>query len=172
VVFGKIVPALSAIDIGNLHASETASADRRHLELTLRTEMNVRHNLCTAVRARKEQRLPQQEVDDRTDPAGHDDHDQHPESGRHSTAFDIAADITHEQDVTGERRSPGVSHQQPHGQHLVFVMGQNAVEEVLYGSEYGNCQDDRPRGDQTEIILAALRPFRILVSEYCHYAAS
>jgi hypothetical protein len=58
-VLGEIVPALGTVDIGNLYATEASAADRRHLELTLRTEVNRRGNLGAAVRTRKEHRLPQ-----------------------------------------------------------------------------------------------------------------
>jgi hypothetical protein len=116
--------------------------------------------------------LPQQKIDDSPYTTRHDDHDQHPEPGRHPAALNIAADISHQQDVAGERRSPGVSHEQPHGQHFVFVMGQNTVKKVLYSAKYSNRQDNSPRGDQTEVILTALRSFHTLISGDCHYAAS
>ena len=58
---------MRAIDIGDLHTAEAAPADWRHLELTLRAEVNGRGDLRAAVRTRKEHRLSQQEVDYGTD---------------------------------------------------------------------------------------------------------
>jgi hypothetical protein len=77
-VLGQVVSALGAVDIGNLDAAEASSTDWRHLELTLRTKVNGRGNLRAAVRARKEHRLPQQEVDNGTDPTRQHHYDQHP----------------------------------------------------------------------------------------------
>jgi hypothetical protein len=167
-VFGKVVPTLRTVDIGNLHASEASSADWRHLKLALRAEMNARGNLRAAVRAGREQGLAEQEVDDRTDATRQDDHDQHPEASRHAATLNIAADIPDEQDITGERRSPGVPHEQSHGQQLVLVMGQNAMKKILYCSKYDDRQDDGPCRDEAEIVLVALRSFRALISVCRH----
>jgi hypothetical protein len=162
-VLGQIVSALRAVDIGYLHTSEASSADRRHLKLTLRAEVNGGGNLRAAMGARKEQRLPEQKVNDSPDATRHDDHDQHPERRRHPASLHIAAYISHEQDIARERRSPRISHEQSHGQQFMFVMGQYAMEEVLNSSKDNDCQYDSPGRNEAEFILTSLRSLQVLV---------
>lgn len=44
-VFRKIVSTVYTVDIRNLHTTETAAADGRHLELALRAEVKRRCDL-------------------------------------------------------------------------------------------------------------------------------
>jgi hypothetical protein len=171
-VLGQVVSALAAVDIGNLDAAEAASTDWRHLKLTLRTEVNGRGNLCAAVRTRKEHRLSQQEVHHRPDSTRQHNHDQHPQPGGHSAAPDVTADIPHQKHIARKRSAPLIAHQQPHRQHLVLVMRQHPVKKILKSSKHNNCQDDGPRGDEAQLIVAALHPLCALAMKHCHCAAS
>src|ERR1700729_1894963 len=102
--------ALSTIHIGYLYPAEAPTANRSQLELALRTEVSARRQLRTAMRTRTQHRLPQQEVNHRADSARHHNHDQHPQSSRHSTPPDIAAHITHQEHIAGKRSPPRIPH--------------------------------------------------------------
>ena len=62
---------LNAVDVGDLNAAEAPAADRRHLELTLGTEVEVGGDFRAAMRASLLDRLAKQEVNDCANTTGH-----------------------------------------------------------------------------------------------------
>ncbi len=153
VVLFEIVAAGFAVDVGDLYAAEATAADRGHLKLALRAEVEGGVDFCGAMRAARQNGLAQQEVDDGADAAGHQHDDQHPNHGWHVASLDVAADVADQKHVAGEERAPGVTHEQTHGEHFRLVVRQDAVHDVLHAGEDQQREQHGPPGNQLQIAV-------------------
>src|ERR1700753_1402052 len=89
VVFGEIVAAVDAVEIGDANAAIAISAGCRDLIGALRTEMIFSLNAGSARRAMRYHRGTQQEIEDRANAAGHDDADDHPKANAGAAARSV-----------------------------------------------------------------------------------
>lgn len=122
---------------------------------TLGAEVEVALNASSACRTARNDRLTQQEVQNRTDSPRHDETDGYPEAQAHAPAWSVLAHVPDHEHVEGRQRAPGerkVETEAERGRRMVSVSGQNDPEEILHAYEYCRRQSHSPARNQAHLV--------------------
>ena len=150
-ILGQLMPAARAELVRSPHRPEAVPATRRKLIAALRTEMEFVLYMCSASRASRSNRQPQQKIQDRADPSRQHETDHHPESRAHRAARSVPADITHHQEVKRSQQTPRQVEVDPQAQRrrgMVPRRRQNKPPVIFNNNKRDAGRDHRPYGDQ------------------------
>src|SRR5215813_15304699 len=149
----EALTAVPAEGICDADGALALAAGGSKLEVALRAEIVSRLKFSGALRAADGKRLAKQEVNNQSDGAGHKDDQHGPQSDIHSATARIARDIADHQREERNYDSPGEAPKQTkaEGRHIVLMLVEVDVHDILDGGKKQRREHDRPHRDQANL---------------------